>query len=142
MGRWATVLPWAAALAGCETAEPVDPIPILPPTRPAGLVPPQPERSESGLTLNRHYVRLETDPLAQGSMRKDGGGPNTPFNADDLARNFEAIVFYDEYRPSAGLSKQSPGELGRLRRWNRPVRIGIGFGHRSRLRPAHGMPRT
>ncbi|MCR9127422.1 MAG: DUF2927 domain-containing protein [Rhodobacteraceae bacterium] len=112
-------------LASCATVEPVP----APPVRPAPVVavaapPPQPSlRSES---LARYYARLQADLLTQGLLRRDGGGPDTPFSADDLARNFEAIAFYDEYDPSAGLARR--GSAGLLRRWSGPVRVAAEFG--------------
>ena len=52
------------------------------------------------------------------------GGPDTPFTADMLARNFEQIVFFNEYATALqGRGGQSP-----LRRWEGPVRIGTIFG--------------
>ena len=45
-----------------------------------------------------------------------------------LARNFEAIALYDEYRPvPAGFVHQSVPS--RLRRWEKPVRMSVEFGN-------------
>jgi hypothetical protein len=102
----------------------------VPPARPAAPAvpapPPQPSaRSES---LARYYARLQADLQTQGLLRKDGGGPDTPYDADDLARNFETIAFYDEYDRDAGLERSGSGTAGLLRRWNGPVRIAAEFG--------------
>ena len=60
-------------------------------------------------------------------MRTDGGGVDTPYDADDLSRNFERIAFYDEYVRGGGLQAAS-GEPDVLRRWESPVRIEVSFG--------------
>lgn len=51
-------------------------------------------------------------------MRTDGGGVDTPFTPEMLARNFEAIAFYNEYAPGP-----QP-----LRKWQAPVRFELRFG--------------
>lgn len=70
---------------------------------------------------------MQADLLAQGLLRTDGGGPDTPFSADMLARNFERIAFFDEYERGAGL-RASRGDEGVLRRWTSPVRVAVEFG--------------
>ena len=91
---------------------------------PAAEVPPPSAKSE---TLALYYSRLQEDLLAQGLLRGDGGGPDTPFTDTILARNFVRVALFDEYvtdgdflRPQATLSK--------LRRWEQPVRFGLEFG--------------
>ena len=44
-----------------------------------------------------------------------------------LLRNFERIVFYDEYAPGAGYSPSS-GRAGGLRKWTGPIRMTVEFG--------------
>jgi hypothetical protein len=70
---------------------------------------------------------LQNDLLAQGLMRTDGGGPDTAYRSADLIRNFEQVVFYDEYGPGGGLVASTSGP-GKLRKWDRPVRIKAEFG--------------
>lgn len=60
-------------------------------------------------------------------MRTDGGGPDTPFTADDLARNFRQIAFFEEYSSIAGQFVQRETESP-LHRWEGPVRVEVTFG--------------
>lgn len=83
--------------------------------------------SAQSRALSTYYNHLQADLLAQGLLRTDGGGPDTPFSADILARNFETIAFFDEYERGAGL-RASRGGAGVLRRWNGPVRVAVDFG--------------
>lgn len=83
--------------------------------------------SAQSRALKTYYARLQADLLAQGLLRSGGGGPDTPFTADLLARNFEAIAFFDEYERGAGLRASRAG-AGVLRRWKEPVRVAVQFG--------------
>ncbi len=123
---------WAAAaaltLASCAPA-PVGVSPT-PPARPDGAAEvslPAPERSPESRALARYYARVESDLLAQGLLRTDGGGPDAPFDARILAENFVRIALFDEYAEVGGtmVARQTPSEL---RRWAEPVRIEIEFG--------------
>lgn len=49
------------------------------------------------------------------------------FDADDLARNFEQIVFFTETGTRAGETPSAP-EPSLLRRWDEPVRVRMWFG--------------
>lgn len=109
------------ALTGCIELTPPPP----PQARPATLHPSQP--SAQSRALATYYGRLQADLVAQGLLRTDGGGPDTPFSADILARNFERIAFFDEYERGAGL-RVSRGTSGVLRRWSGPVRFSVEFG--------------
>ena len=95
------------------------------PTDPAASGPAAP--SARSAALARHYEKLQAHLLAQGLLRTDGGGADTPFGPDDLARNFERIAFYDEYARGGGLTAASE-EPQPLRRWVRPVRMRVEFG--------------
>ncbi|WP_298971897.1 DUF2927 domain-containing protein [uncultured Roseobacter sp.] len=80
--------------------------------------------SEASAALRSYLVQVQAAQLNQGLLREDGGGPDTPFTADMLARNFERIVFFNEYAQALqGRGGESP-----LRRWDTPVRVGIVFG--------------
>ncbi|WP_299406547.1 DUF2927 domain-containing protein [uncultured Roseobacter sp.] len=80
--------------------------------------------SEASAALRSYLVQVQAAQLNQGLLREDGGGPDTPFTADMLARNFERIVFFNEYAQALqGRGGESP-----LRRWDAPVRVGIVFG--------------
>lgn len=113
-------------VAACDLFMPVEPV-LTPRGRPAGLGPvapaPQPT-SEQSAALRSYLTQVQSSQLTQGLLRRDGGGPDTPFTANMLARNFEQIVFFNEYN-STGVRTGVPGEL---RRWQVPVRIGIEFG--------------
>ena len=62
-------------------------------------------------------------------MRTDGGGIDTPFTDVMLARNFERIALAEEYQRGAGLVPDD-GTAGRVKKWNRPVRVAVEFGAR------------
>ncbi|MFA3918166.1 DUF2927 domain-containing protein [Ruegeria hyattellae] len=114
-------------LAGCEQGLQTS---LTPPVRPAGLVPAEPVvtiPSAKSQDLARYYEKVQNDLLTRGLLRTDGGGPDTPYDADDLVRNFEMIAFFDEYsQASAPLSSRRAS--GRLSRWSGPVRIKTEFG--------------
>lgn len=110
------------ALTGCdEMAQSAAPQPVASPApqaRPA-VTP----RSAASADLARYYQKVQSDLLTNGLLRTDGGGPDTPFDADDLVRDFEQIAFFDEY--SRGGPVKAGGALGR---WAGPVRLGLEFG--------------
>ncbi len=114
----------AAVLSACEPV--TSPIPVH---RPSTLVteaePPEP--SEESLAYARYYEGVQQRLLAQGLLRTDGGGPDTPIIARNLVANFERIALYDEYLFSGGrfVAQQTPAVL---RRWERPVRLQAHFG--------------
>ena len=83
----------------------------------------QPTSKESA-ALRSYLTQVQTAQLSQGLLRDDGGGPDTPFTSDMLARNFEQIVFYNEYASALqGRGGESP-----LRRWADPIRVTTVFG--------------
>lgn len=114
-----------ALLAGCDETSPRRS--PLPQPRPEAIQPQAPQpRSDRSRELARYYRRVQNDLLTRGLLRTDGGGPDTPFDADDLARNFENIAFFDEYtRSPMPTGRDTAGELSR---WIAPVRVGIEFG--------------
>lgn len=125
IGRWRGALCGLAALAlvGCDALTPTS-VPV-PPERPEGLADATPsEPSARSEDLRRYYLAVQNDLLARGLMRTDGGGPDTPFSADDLARNFETIAFFDEYSRNGTAARAA----GQLSRWSGPVRITAEFG--------------
>lgn len=103
----------ALALAGCE--DPAERISLIPPSRPAPLAVPVP--SPQSERLSNFYRSLQQDLLTRGLLREDGGGPDTPYDADDLIRNFEAIAFFDEH------FRQGIGTKGALSKWQDPIRL-------------------
>ncbi|MEP2715967.1 DUF2927 domain-containing protein [Pseudophaeobacter sp.] len=86
---------------------------------PAAYQPPSVESAE----LRNYYRVLQQDLLTRGLLRTDGGGPETPYDADDLAANFEEIAFYNEYAGRGG-----SGLTGGLSRWSGPVKLVANFG--------------
>ena len=123
--RFATLAGLLMVLAGCETA--VLRQSLTPPNRPADLPSPQTISAQSQ-ELAYYYGRVQSDLLTRGLLRTDGGGPDTPFDADDLARNFETVAFYSEYASASALGSGRGTTSGTLARWSGPVRIGLEFG--------------
>lgn len=118
----------ALALTGCELLPSVEPT-LTPQPRPASLNVQKPPTlatpSEQSQSLARFYRTVLNDGLTRGLLRTDGGGPDTPYTADMLARNFENIAFFDEY---AGSPNSAQGGAAPLRRWAAPVRFETYFG--------------
>ncbi len=115
------------ALAACDTVLETSPEPQPKPAQPQvaanAYVPP----SAASQDLARFYQRIERDLQTRGLLRIDGGGPDTPYEADDLARNFETIAFYSEY-PDDVASIGARQTDGQLSRWSGPVRVQPEFG--------------
>ena len=115
-----------ATLAACAVEAPVEPV-IKPQARPVIKAPPpvvaKPTSQESA-QLRQYLNQVERAQRSQGLLRQDGGGVDTPFTADMLARNFEQIAFFNEYNGNfSGRGGASP-----LRRWAGPVRMQVIFG--------------
>ena len=121
------------ALVACESVPPsidTSPAEERPVAAPETSIQPQaraPEESARSAELAAYYRSLQADLLAQGLLRRDGGGPDTPFTDTMLARNFEQIALYDEY-VTRGSEIRAQTTESRLRRWRIPVRFGIEFG--------------
>lgn len=118
----AAVLPF---LAGC-----IGTLPPRPGDAPTGRAAPQPAApvmSAESRELRDYYARVETALLAQDLLRTDGGGPDTPFTAGMLVRNFKKIALYEEYA-SIGGSIVARETASKLHRWDRPVRLSVEFG--------------
>ncbi|TFL19596.1 DUF2927 domain-containing protein [Jannaschia formosa] len=133
--RAGLALPLAALCACANTAAvpPPEPFPAPAPVRAAEpptqrpAVPAGP--SEESLSARQYYRRLEARGLTEGLMRRDGGGIDTRFTAEDLARNFEEIAFRSELSFRGGaLTTASSDRDGVLRRWTGSVRIELHFG--------------
>lgn len=114
------------ALANCDetltSSVAPQPRPVALAPEPIAYVPP----SAASQDLARFYQRVERDLLTRGLLRIDGGGPDAPYDADDLARNFEVIAFYSEY-PDHAVTVSSRQTDGQLSRWTGPVRIQAEF---------------
>lgn len=111
-----------AILGACSASLPPEPANVTPPPKPepAIILP----TSEESARLRAYFAQVQSAQLTQGLLRRDGGGPDTPYTSDMLARNFLQIAFYNEY---VGESLR-PGSSGFLRRWEAPVRLGLEFG--------------
>ncbi|WP_424831196.1 DUF2927 domain-containing protein [Ruegeria sp.] len=124
--KLALALAGLLALANCDEA--LTPSTVLQPA-------PAPEpatnayvpASAASEELARYYLRVENDLLTRGMLRTDGGGPDTPYDADDLARNFEQIAFVNEHSGRTGVSAGGQSEV-KLTRWKKPIRIATEFG--------------
>jgi hypothetical protein len=122
--RW--ILQAAACLlllAACDV--PLGQI-VTPPARPVSLPAEAQPTSPESAALRSYFAQVQSTQLQQDLLRQDGGGPDTPFTADMLARNFENIAFFNEY----GANFQRRGGQSPLRRWDAPVRFGLVFGDR------------
>lgn len=115
----------AAALAGCTMQTAGTPARTVAPLPPASLQATAP--SPTSAALAAYYKATEDQLLAQGLLRTDGGGADTPITARSLAANFERIALYDEYTVSGGRFVAQQSE-SRLRRWSTPVRLRPVFG--------------
>ncbi len=111
----------ASLLSGCAKA-PSD----APPPSPSVVMPTAALDAET-LKAMAHYRAIEATRRANGLMRTDGGGADTPFSARDLATNFIAISFFDEFSDQSG-QLVAGGQEVRLHRWTRPLRVAIEFG--------------
>lgn len=128
--RWGAAWISAAFLAGCDIPAPVEPT-LKPQQRPA-LVSPAPAAapqvaqptSQASARLRSHLNQVQASQLSNGLLRQDGGGPDTPFSAENLARNFEQIAFFNEYDGDFN----STGVPSPLKRWESPVRMEVVFG--------------
>ncbi|MFY0596233.1 MAG: DUF2927 domain-containing protein [Cognatishimia sp.] len=112
----------AGALSACTVASNDVPIKPTPVALPLPAAP-----SAQSAAIGTYYSNLQADLLVQGLLRKDGGGPDTPYTSDMLARNFERIAFYDEHAVGTRLQSAN-GEARQLVRWQDPVRIKVEFG--------------
>jgi hypothetical protein len=114
------------ALAACAVEPVVEPV-AKPQARPVVVAPPPvvaKPTSQKSAKLRQYFNQVEQAQRSQGLLREDGGGVDTPFTADMLARNFEQIAFFNEYDGNfSGRGGASP-----LRRWADPVRMQVIFG--------------
>jgi len=85
-----------------------------------------PTRSAESLRLETYYANVQRRFLAQGLMRTDDGTRDAPFSVNTLVKDFQAIALKDEYSLIGGKFVPSQAQ-SYLRRWNKPIRIGITF---------------
>lgn len=119
----------AMALTGCVAAVPPIDTPLPPEaaeTAPLAETAPQ-EPSQASKDLARYYTRVQNNLLAQGLLRGDGGGADTPFTDTQLARNFVRIALFNEYRDDTDFERPQ-ATVSKLRRWTQPIRMSVEFG--------------
>ncbi|MDB5666009.1 MAG: hypothetical protein JWS11_2552, partial [Cypionkella sp.] len=78
----------------------VEPIPVQPAVE--AVIPeaaPLPETAASA-SARAYYAQVQQGLLAQGLLRTDGGGADTPYTDRMLADNFIRVALYDEYERS------------------------------------------
>jgi hypothetical protein len=111
------------AVAGCSSlGVPVTSAPAQGPVAEAEA-PPERPRAEPD-PLQQFYSEVETGLRASGRMRRDTAPKDVPWGVPELVKNFERIALYDEYVEVAGrfVRRATPATL---RRWERPVRVGV-----------------
>lgn len=106
-------------------------------TVPTPPPPPAPEKplpqlvidtpKDSSTYLRNYYAKIQASRLVHDQLRRDGGGPDTPFTNAMLARNFERIAFNSEYS-KVGDRRIAQEHAVSLTRWSKPVRLGLSFG--------------
>ncbi|KAF0675378.1 DUF2927 domain-containing protein [Profundibacterium mesophilum] len=92
-------------------------------TAPPKALPLPPESQE----LAQYYERVQSGLLAQGLLRRDGGGSDTPYNRRILVENFVQIGLFEEYADT-GSRLVARATESRLHRFERPVVLDIEFG--------------
>ena len=124
--------PWMAALAvlalaACEVGSARMPLPSVSAPGPAvEAAPPGTDTGGAAVedSLTEFYAGVEGDLTASGRMRRETAPEDAPYTVDDVVRNFERIALYDEYVDLNGrfVRSETPAML---RRWARPVRVGV-----------------
>lgn len=111
----------AVVLSACVAVDVPSP-PSAPPAAPTQA----PETARSA-AARAYFAQVQSALLAQGLLRTDGGGADTPFTDRMLAENFLRVALYDEYsRQGGGFVRNESASM--LRRWEIPVRVMLRFG--------------
>lgn len=131
-GRWGfrfALVAGALSLAACDDLPFGGPNPPDTSARPEARVapPPDPVPVAESEALALYYRRVQADLLAQGLLRTDGGGPDTPFTDVQLAQNFVRIALFEEYTDNGGVLR-SQQRINSIHRWDSPIRMNIRFG--------------
>lgn len=130
--RWGSVLAGALALSGCVMTEPaVDSTSATPITNTQPVAAPAQRPivapSPASQALAEYYARVQQTYLDQGLLRVDGGGPDTPINARQLAENFIRIALFEEFSNVGGRMVRTE-TASRLHRWDGPIRMKVHYG--------------
>jgi hypothetical protein len=123
----AVLLPLAACEEAALAPPPEAPAPEV--VAPEPVPPVSAGVSAASRELETFYGRVEANLRAQGLLRTDGGASDAPYDAEDLATNFERIALFEEYANVGGriVARQT---ASRLHRWEDPVLVEITFGER------------
>lgn len=130
MSRWGAkfglVIAGAFALAACDEAV-TSPRPE-PRKAPPVIAPPPPTLpSDRSVALAAYYETVQRQLVAQGLLRRDGGGPDTPYSKREVVRNFVQVGVFNEFTFSGNTYEDRRSE-GKVQRWNKPVRLTLDFG--------------
>ncbi len=87
----------------------------------------EPARSAQSFEDERFYTDVERGLSTRGLLRSDGGGPDTPFTSDMLARNFIALAFSEEFTEIGGRLVREQSQSA-LHRWVGNVQLNAIFG--------------
>lgn len=125
---WVAAAALAASLAGCAAGKPAPPMPDAS-TNLASAAPPVPpgldsERLKDGETLRQFYASVEDHLTANGRLRREAAPADAPYSNADLVRDFDNIALKDEYTDLNG-SYAHVERPAALRRWEKPVRVGV-----------------
>ncbi len=97
----------------------------IPKPRPKTTAPAAP--SVESQQIAAYYTSVQARLQSQGRLRQETYPGDARFTVDDLVENFERIALFDEYSIRGGrfVERQTASYL---RRWERPIRIGLNFG--------------
>ncbi|WP_417250012.1 DUF2927 domain-containing protein [Celeribacter sp.] len=130
MGRIAGAAALASTLVLSACVDPMTTAQTAAPSQTPAAKPSAPivaPRSPASAQAVRYYADVQADLLRNELLRTDGGGADTPFNARQLAENFDAIALNDEYADINGsfVARTTPSHV---HRWSAPVRLTLEFG--------------
>jgi len=119
-----------STLAACDpSGVATSPVPSVRPTPPVTVTPPPKPKTPSAnsLALAEYYARIQQNYVAQGLLRTDGGGPDTPIGSRQLVENFIRIALFEEFSSVNGRMVRGENAT-RLHRWVTPIRMQVHFG--------------
>jgi len=98
-----------------------------PKPRPQAANPAQTTASLESQQVAAYYAKVQQRLRSRGRLRQELEPSDAQLTALDLIENFERVALYDEYSVRGGqfVERQTASSL---RRWERPVRIGLNFG--------------
>ena len=118
------------ALAACDpSGVTTSPVPVVRPAAPVKPAPAPVKKSPSAesVALAEFYGRIQQNYVAQGLLRVDGGGPDTPIGSRQLVENFIRIALFEEFSSVNGRMVRGENAT-RLHRWVKPIRMQVHFG--------------